>query len=127
MATAGIAAAGGEVCVLAQLPAMLDHPSQAGDELGAVACGLAAGCSANAFLGQGSRPEQTAAGWIVLGVLVEVLGKLSVLSRWEGVGRCVGVGDGMTPFRDSPAMGQPLGVSGDDGAGLGQQGWGSTE
>lgn len=109
VATARIPAAGREVGVLAQLAAMLDHPSQAGDQLGAVAGGLAASRSSNAFLGQGTRPEQTAAGWIVLGVLVEVLGKLLVLSRWEGVGRCVGVGDGMTPCRTAPPWGIPWG------------------
>ena len=70
-----------------------------------------------AFLADAPSPEQTAAGWFVLGFLVEILSKLWMLSRWEGVGRCVGVGDGMTPCRDSPAVGHPLGVSGEDGDG----------
>ena len=58
-----------------------------------------------AFLADAPSPEQTAAGWVVLGGIVEILGKLWAFSSWEGVGRCVWVGDGMT----APPWGIPWG------------------
>ena len=113
----GVAAAADQLGSLLQLPTMPSLPREAGGLLGAEL-----GCDefrypSRAFLVERASPEQTAAGWFVLGFLVEILSKLWMLSRWEGVGRCVGVGDGMTPCRDSPAVGHPLGVSGEDGDG----------
>ena len=97
----GVAAAAIEVSALVQLPAMPCLPRYASGLQGAVLLGDGRGDLGRASLVEGADPEQTAAGRIVLGLLVQVLSKLGVLPSREGVGSCVRIGDGMTPCRDS--------------------------
>lgn len=89
-----IAAAADQLGALLWLLAMLGQPSEAVRLLGAVLLADVGECPACAFLGQAPRPEQTAAGRIVLGGLVEIVGQLWVLPRWESVGLGMGIGEG---------------------------------
>ena len=114
-----VAAAGDKLGLSVGLLSVTSHPCEADSLLGTVLGSDGPRGPSSAFLVEAPSPEQTAASWVELGGIVEILGKLWAFSRWEGVGRCVWVGDGMTPCRDSPAVGHPLGVSGDGGDGCG--------
>ena len=100
-----VAAAADQLGSLLQLSTMPSLPREAGGLLGAEL-----GCDGlryppRAFFVEGAKPEQTAAGWIVPDGLVEILGKLWLLSRWEGVERCVGVDS----LQGQPRRGASLG------------------